>query len=89
MLCPRSYGIVGGNTNVIREAAERYDRERSVSSMWFEAIQAKWSSAHWAAEPSMQDVWSPICPPGCNFTGEAAVLFTLYVALTSARTGGA
>src|SRR5262245_33420930 len=24
MLCPRSYGIVGRNTNVIREAAERY-----------------------------------------------------------------
>ena len=64
MLCPRSYGIVGRNTNVIREAAERYGRERSVSSMWFEAIQAKWSSANWTAESSMQDVWSPICPPG-------------------------
>jgi len=30
----------------IREAAERYGHERSVSSMWFEAIQAQWSSAH-------------------------------------------
>jgi hypothetical protein len=49
---------------VIREAAERYGRERSVSNMRFEAIQAQWSSANWAAEPSMQGVRSPICPPG-------------------------
>jgi hypothetical protein len=49
---------------VIREAEERYGHERSVSSMWFEAIQAQWSSANGAAEPSMQDVWSPICPSG-------------------------
>ena len=48
----------------IREAAERYGRKRSMSSMWFQAIQAKWSSANWAAEPSMQGVWSPICPAG-------------------------
>src|SRR6266571_2739086 len=47
----------------IREAAERYGRERSMSSMWFQAIQEQWSSANWAAEPSMQGVWSPICPP--------------------------
>src|SRR5215467_9680010 len=64
MLCPRSYGIVGRNTQVITEAAERYGRERSVSSMWCEALQANWSSANWAAEPSLQGVWSPICPPG-------------------------
>jgi hypothetical protein len=47
----------------IREAAERYGRERSMASLWFQAIQEKWSSANWAAEPSMQGVWSPICPP--------------------------
>jgi hypothetical protein len=34
----------------IREAAERYGRKRSMSSMWFQAIQAKWSSANWAPE---------------------------------------
>ena len=48
MLRPRSYGIVGSNTNVIREAVERYGRERSVSSRWWEAMQAQWSSANGA-----------------------------------------
>jgi len=47
----------------IREAAERYGRERSMSSLWFQAMQEKWSSENWAAEPSMQGVWAPICPP--------------------------
>src|SRR5918911_875466 len=48
----------------IREAAERYGHERSVSSLWFGAIQTKWSPSYWAAEPSMQGMWSPMCPPG-------------------------
>src|SRR5262245_19959167 len=47
----------------IREAAERYGHERSMSSLWLQAIQEQWSPANWAAEPSMQGVWSPICPP--------------------------
>jgi hypothetical protein len=37
----------------IREAAERYGRESSMSSLWFQALQEKWSSENWAAEPSM------------------------------------
>src|SRR5262249_27267009 len=47
----------------IREAAKCYGRERSVSSLWFGAVQEKWAYPYGAAEPSMQGVWSPICPP--------------------------
>ena len=61
MLCSRFHGMVGKNTYEIREVAERYGRERDVSSMWFRAIQEKWPYAYWEAEPSMQDLWPTIC----------------------------
>ena len=44
-----------------REAAERYGRERDVSSMWFGAIQEKRSYSYWETEPSMQGLWSTVC----------------------------
>jgi hypothetical protein len=55
--------LLAENPTEIGEAAERYGRERSMSSLGFQAIQEKWSSENWAAEPSLQGVWSPMCPP--------------------------